>query len=702
MRFSRLLVVIAVAAIVGAFACDRHEPAPGVIMLAVQTDLVAGPHKDLQAVGIYIRDLDNARTIYQRTEPVFPDGSVKFPATLAIVGRNHPGVAVRIRVVGFANSRVRVMRDAVLTIPRDRVALLALPLRWINDGMATGTEPDAQSFTGAVRAADELPSEQDPFGTFAYTDCKGENTVIDGACVGWDVDSSKLPDYVESDLYPGGNAGGGGVCFDVEGCFSAPETAILTLAADCTLSRPEGAFTLGVHTPVTNEGACFGTGCIIPLDPNPVEGWTEDGANVKLSPGICARVQRENLSVVATTHCGKKLAYQPICGEASTAGGGTDLPTDLDASVDGSDGGPGAVRVIATAVDTPGDIAADSDPNGFVYVGEWGVAERIPKSGPKGDKGYNVAVDVQPGFFDRMHVALTTSPSTGQPLLGVVDVDFGSTGNSTLRVYDPANNLAPITSTIIAGNGTPEETRFLAGGSAAFAFAGTSTYWTCKLPCPNGAQLQASFADSTEIFTGLSFLAGGTTAYLSLYVPGNGDAGTGTTKIKRITFQSVFVGNPTDVVAAVDRRALTAPAVGVTNNLVYWGDTSLLSKTPDSVSAHDRDNVGLPFVPALATNENLQVPNTDPFPAHAMITSIAGGTGSEWLFWTTEDGTIRAKNLKTQSAPVTVVTNQVGIRALAADADTLFWTVRPLRGDGGDRQRLGEVRAISRVATGVR
>ena len=275
-------------------ACSRTEDPPGVLMLAVETDMSAGHDKAVQAVGLYIRDLDRNRTLFQLTEPVAPDGSVHFPATLAVIGRNNPGASIRIRVVGFRNGEAHVMRDAVTTIPTDRTALLRLPLRWVNYEKATGKIPQGGSTTPAVHTLAGDDALLDPFGTLTYTECKGETTTIDGACVPWTIESATLPDFVETTVFGGGTVAGGGTCFDTEKCFASDVQTLPAVDESCLLTKPSGTFTLAVKQPAGKEGACVGDGCFIPLEPDSPEGWTTDLGKIRLSPGTCKRVRESN------------------------------------------------------------------------------------------------------------------------------------------------------------------------------------------------------------------------------------------------------------------------------------------------------------------------------------------------------------------------------------------------------------------------
>ncbi|MBK6693214.1 MAG: hypothetical protein IPG50_13565 [Myxococcales bacterium] len=334
------LLAIALAACAG-----ETVPAPGAIMLAVHTDLVAP--RDVASVGLFITS--DGRPIFSDTRDVAPTGEVKFPATIAILSDDkRAGAVIRIRLVAFTSAgTVRVLRDAITTVPKDRTALLRLPLTWINEGSGTGTRTEATTaIDGLMRLASKCTAK--------------DETVIDGVCADAKIDSSTLLPYIESEVFGGGDANGsGGACFDVKACFGA--STVVKLSADCTgqldasLKADDANLSLGValKQPATGAepvGECLSNGvCIVPLDKG--SGWSVEGGNVKVLPAICARIAKgEALGVVATKSCPTKTVSTSACGPASAVpasnaivpdgGATTASPLDFDGGL--SDAGPDA------------------------------------------------------------------------------------------------------------------------------------------------------------------------------------------------------------------------------------------------------------------------------------------------------------------------------------------------------------------------
>ena len=108
---------------------------------------------------------------------------------LAIVADGAGGDRLRIRVSGrrsdpSTNSKLsRVVREAIVAMPKDHTALLRMPLHWLCDGKV---EPDG---------ADGFRS-----------DCAEGHTCVAGACASADVDVDALPDYSAAQVFGGGDA----------------------------------------------------------------------------------------------------------------------------------------------------------------------------------------------------------------------------------------------------------------------------------------------------------------------------------------------------------------------------------------------------------------------------------------------------------------------------------------------------------------
>ena len=114
-----------------AFACSTAAPlTPGQVMLAVQTDLSLP--KDVDKVRIEVAS--NGKVHFQRDYEVGPEG-LRIPATLGIIAGKDPSVPVTVRVIARKSGELRVLREAITTIPTDRVATLRVPITWLCDEM---------------------------------------------------------------------------------------------------------------------------------------------------------------------------------------------------------------------------------------------------------------------------------------------------------------------------------------------------------------------------------------------------------------------------------------------------------------------------------------------------------------------------------------------------------------------------------------
>lgn len=304
-------------------ACERETRPQGELILALQTDLKLPD--DVSRVALQVK-LDGV-VKYSNAYDVGP-GGVKIPATLSLVDRENAASTVSIRLVALQVDKPRVLRDVVTTVPPNRKALLRLPIQWLC--------VDAASLKEQPRlTADDSPD-------LVTTSCPTlSQTCIAGACADVNVDSSKLPDFDDGEVFGGGTKEGGGTCFDVAGCFAS--AGPITLDASCTFPLPgdPGELNVAVRLPPSSDGVCGPTGCFVVLDSGSASGFRVEGGRVRIPESICAR----NLEVVISGACAAKTEKTPSCGPWS--GAATPAPVLRDAGppvsrIDGGvvDGGP--------------------------------------------------------------------------------------------------------------------------------------------------------------------------------------------------------------------------------------------------------------------------------------------------------------------------------------------------------------------------
>ncbi len=318
-------------------ACGETEPKRGSLMLAVSTDMYI--NKDLGRVDIVVQP-EHGPT--QSTEVnLFPELGGKFlPGTFAVVEGDTPGEFVRIRVIARKGTSVRVVREAATRIPRERSALLSMPIQWLCDGQV---KEDGQLYR---------------------SDCDEDYTCVGGVCKSALVDETQLPDYAPARVFGGGTPAGGGECFDTAQCFSGLEPAPLDLET-CQVEVPgSGPPNVAVLLPPGSDGNCGMDGCLIPLEQSQLSGFHPvDSDTLQLPDQVCAKVQDESaLGVVVSTRCDSKLPNVPTCGPWSLVG--TD-PGGEPATIQ-DPGGEAKVDSVAlltdmgSAVDTLADIVGGS------------------------------------------------------------------------------------------------------------------------------------------------------------------------------------------------------------------------------------------------------------------------------------------------------------------------------------------------------
>ncbi len=277
-------------------ACSSDETKPrGQLMLAITTDLSIT--QDMNQVGVQVFD-QNGLILSSQDLDILPAGDVAMPGTLAIVPPNAGGQSVRVRVTAKQTqadmTKERIVREAIVKVPTDRVALLRMPLHWLCD-------------------VDAAPT------------CDKNDTCKGGLCVAADQDLNDLPDFTPDQVFGGGDAQGqGSYCLDAEGCFADKAVLPRPTNADCSVPLPAGAdpasLNVALVLPGASAGHCIkgpsgtledGT-CFVPLDSDAAEGFAIVGKKILLPPAACSRPAVSGVAV--STSCRTKDLSVPICG----------------------------------------------------------------------------------------------------------------------------------------------------------------------------------------------------------------------------------------------------------------------------------------------------------------------------------------------------------------------------------------------------
>lgn len=277
-----------------AAGCSSEKPR-GSVMLAIATDMYV--NKDLSRVDIVVQPEHGPAQSTQVN--LFPEVEGRYlPGTFAIIEGNDPGEFVRVRLIARQGERTRVVREAALKVPRERTALLTMPIQWLCDGQV----------------------KQD--GQQTRSDCDEGYTCIAGTCKLDEVKEALLPTYQAEEVYGGGNATGGGSCFDTLPCFEQSEQPALDLDS-CVLATPASDdLNIAVMLPPGGDGHCTDSNCWVPLDASDLSGWApaESGNGVQLPEALCKRVRAGTASVRTSHLCPSKAPSTPTCGPWTLVG----------------------------------------------------------------------------------------------------------------------------------------------------------------------------------------------------------------------------------------------------------------------------------------------------------------------------------------------------------------------------------------------
>jgi hypothetical protein len=236
---------------------------------------------------------DQGHVRVRHREPGVGAGKLLVPATLGLLAPADPSKPFTIRVIARKAGKPRMLREVVTTIPRDRTAMLRLPIQWLCDDSARTTQ------AGDVEST-----------------CPAGQTCTAAGCVDATVDMVSLPGFDPAEVYGGGTQAADGTCFDTVACMKGATSA--TPDAQCTVGMPAGG--LGVNValrPSGSDGICDSSNseCYVPLDADDQVGWSAEGNRIRLPRRVCEQIASGRIkSVVVSTGCETKRARNPTCG----------------------------------------------------------------------------------------------------------------------------------------------------------------------------------------------------------------------------------------------------------------------------------------------------------------------------------------------------------------------------------------------------
>jgi hypothetical protein len=168
---------LVVFAIVSAAACSSKAVSSNGLMVILSTDMKTPDDFDTMRVEVSEQASGTWQTLLS-SDFVIP-GETRLPTTLAIAAGSSANEEVLLRILALSHGRPRVLREAQLQVPSDRVAELRLVLARVCDGqvkiVSDAADPDSSCASGES--------------------CQPST----GACGSNLVDSATLPTYTPGD-----------------------------------------------------------------------------------------------------------------------------------------------------------------------------------------------------------------------------------------------------------------------------------------------------------------------------------------------------------------------------------------------------------------------------------------------------------------------------------------------------------------------
>ncbi len=317
----------------GTTAATREATA---LYLGVSSDMVVTD--DFDSVGLFVSVKGEVK--FSSVNGVKPGGTVALPGSLSILQPDDPATPVHIRVAGYKDGQVIAVRDAISTVPPNRISVLRLPIQWLSGGPKISGKQRTDTGTQQTGARVELRADpigfEPNFPEFARffdglrVPCPTGQTSINGTCGPLDVTSLLVPtkggDHV-SEVFGGAIAlnekgvPAGGSCFPVADCFADAQTiSMADLGADCSVPKtaiPTDQVNFGIRR-TKSPGIPSTIPVDFVVDPalSTAPGWYEKGGRYMLPEAICDKEGRRDAveAILVSTSCRNKKAAIPTCG----------------------------------------------------------------------------------------------------------------------------------------------------------------------------------------------------------------------------------------------------------------------------------------------------------------------------------------------------------------------------------------------------
>ena len=258
----------------------------------------------IDQIGIEAYDA-TAKSVYRKLLPLTGAGATPLPFAFEL--QAGADARITLHAYGLRGGQIRVMREAIVTLPQGHAKYFRVQLEWICSGLAGGT------FTATE--------------THYQNTCGDEKTCRTGACLPSAIDTERLPDTAPDNA----------ACFDT-GCFAESKMPMkVTPDANCTIPLPPGDGMVNVGMVTSGDGPCGSATCTVPLDHDKDNGWIESGATAQLPRGVCDALTALKISALVVARCpNQKTPTTPPCPPNADAG--TPPPTSDAAPDSGQDG----------------------------------------------------------------------------------------------------------------------------------------------------------------------------------------------------------------------------------------------------------------------------------------------------------------------------------------------------------------------------